>query len=96
MKKKIEYGVLVYYSGIIICLKFYGNRYLISGVEDGFICIWDVKKWECLKLIKVYKGQVIFFFIYLFGKLVLLVGIDKILRMWNFVEGRLVFIKNIK
>ncbi|EAW55267.1 PAK1 interacting protein 1, isoform CRA_a [Homo sapiens] len=55
MKKKIEHGALVHHSGTITCLKFYGNRHLISGAEDGLICIWDAKKWECLKSIKAHK-----------------------------------------
>lgn len=54
-KMNISFVCFRLFIGIIICLKFYGNRYLISGVEDGFICVWDVKKWECLKSIKVYK-----------------------------------------
>ncbi|EHB10723.1 p21-activated protein kinase-interacting protein 1 [Heterocephalus glaber] len=62
MKKKIDHGALVHHNGkdcilqgTITCLKFYGNRHLISGAEDGLICVWDVKKWECLKSVKAHK-----------------------------------------
>ncbi|MBV98536.1 p21-activated protein kinase-interacting protein 1, partial [Eschrichtius robustus] len=80
----------------ITCLKFHGNRHLISGAEDGLICVWDAKKWECLKSIKAHKGHVTFLSIHPSGKLALSVGTDKTLRTWNLVEGRSAFIKNIK
>ncbi|XP_037700037.1 p21-activated protein kinase-interacting protein 1 isoform X2 [Choloepus didactylus] len=96
MKKKIEHGALVHHNGTITCLKFYGNRHLISGAEDGLICVWNVKKWECLKSIKAHKGHVTFLSIHPSGKLALSVGTDKTLRTWNLVEGRSAFIKNIK
>ncbi|XP_053777015.1 p21-activated protein kinase-interacting protein 1 isoform X2 [Desmodus rotundus] len=96
MKKKIDHGALVHHNGTITCLKFHGNRHLISGAEDGLICVWDAKKWECLKSIKAHKGHVTFLSIHPSGKLALSVGTDKTLRTWNLVEGRLAFIKNIK
>ncbi|XP_023613160.1 p21-activated protein kinase-interacting protein 1 isoform X4 [Myotis lucifugus] len=96
MKKKIDHGALVHHNGTITCLKFHGNRHLISGAEDGLICVWDAKKWECLKSIKAHKGHVTFLSIHPSGKLALSVGTDKTLRTWNLVEGRSAFIKNIK
>ncbi|KAB0396797.1 hypothetical protein E2I00_013287, partial [Balaenoptera physalus] len=108
MKKKIDHGALFALkmnvnsaclgvsTGTITCLKFHGNRHLISGAEDGLICVWDAKKWECLKSIKAHKGHVTFLSIHPSGKLALSVGTDKTLRTWNLVEGRSAFIKNIK
>ncbi|XP_020746745.2 p21-activated protein kinase-interacting protein 1 isoform X1 [Odocoileus virginianus] len=84
------------YSGTITCLKFHGNKHLISGAEDGLICVWDAKRWECLKSIRAHKGHVTFLSIHPSGKLALSVGTDKTLRTWNLVEGRSAFIKNIK
>ncbi|XP_006109594.2 p21-activated protein kinase-interacting protein 1-like, partial [Myotis lucifugus] len=88
--------VFCFSTGTITCLKFHGNRHLISGAEDGLICVWDAKKWECLKSIKAHKGHVTFLSIHPSGKLALSVGTDKTLRTWNLVEGRSAFIKNIK
>ncbi|KAK7823674.1 hypothetical protein U0070_003326 [Myodes glareolus] len=67
-------------QGTVTCLKFYGSRHLISGAEDGLICVWDAKKWECLKSIKAHKGHVTFLSIHPSGKLALSVGTDKTLR----------------
>uniref|UniRef100_A0A8C3DIN8 PAK1 interacting protein 1 n=1 Tax=Corvus moneduloides TaxID=1196302 RepID=A0A8C3DIN8_CORMO len=41
--------------GTITCLEFYGTAHLLSGAEDGLICIWNTKRWECLKSIKAHK-----------------------------------------
>lgn len=96
MKKRVEHGTLLHHHGTISCLEFYGNTHLISGAEDGLICIWSTKKWECLKSIKAHKGHVTSVSVHPSGKLALSVGRDKTLRTWNLIEGRSAFIKNIK
>uniref|UniRef100_A0A4W2H4P1 PAK1 interacting protein 1 n=1 Tax=Bos indicus x Bos taurus TaxID=30522 RepID=A0A4W2H4P1_BOBOX len=55
MKKKVDHGALMHHNGTITCLKFHGNRHLISGAEDGLICVWDARRWECLKSIRAHK-----------------------------------------
>ncbi|XP_063154984.1 p21-activated protein kinase-interacting protein 1 [Candoia aspera] len=96
MKKKVEHGALVHHNGTVTCLEFYGSAHLLSGAEDGLMCIWNTKKWECLKSIKAHKGHVTSLSIHPSGKLALSVGTDRTLRTWNLVEGRSAFIKNIK
>ncbi|NXI36376.1 PK1IP protein, partial [Galbula dea] len=96
MKKKVEHGALLQHNGTITCLEFYGTAHLLSGAEDGHICIWNTKRWECLKSIKAHKGHVTSLSIHPSGKLALSVGTDKTLRTWNLVEGRSAFIKNLK
>lgn len=46
---------LIFYTGTITCLEFYGTSHLLSGGEDGLICVWSTKKWECLKSIPAHK-----------------------------------------
>uniref|UniRef100_W5N6G2 PAK1 interacting protein 1 n=1 Tax=Lepisosteus oculatus TaxID=7918 RepID=W5N6G2_LEPOC len=96
MKKRTEHGALLHHDGTITCLEFYGSSHLLSGGEDGLICIWSTKKWECLQSIKAHKGQVSSFSVHPSGKLALSVGTDKTLRTWNLIDGRSAFIKNIK
>uniref|UniRef100_A0A8C9G2F7 PAK1 interacting protein 1 n=1 Tax=Pavo cristatus TaxID=9049 RepID=A0A8C9G2F7_PAVCR len=96
MRKKVEHGALLQHNGTITCLEFYGTAHLLSGAEDGLICIWNTKRWECLKSIKAHKGHVTSLSIHPSGKLALSVGTDKTLRTWNLVEGRSAFIKNLK
>ncbi|XP_052013397.1 p21-activated protein kinase-interacting protein 1 isoform X2 [Apodemus sylvaticus] len=96
MKRKVEHGALLHHTGTVTCLKFYGSRHLISGAEDGLMCVWDAKTWECLKIFKAHRGHVTYLCIHPSGKLAMSVGTDKTLRTWNLVEGRSAFIKNIK
>lgn len=96
MKKKVEHGALLHHNGTVSCLEFYGMSHLLSGAEDGLICVWNSKKWECLKSIKAHKGHVTSLSIHPSGKLALSVGTDKTLRTWNLIEGRSAFIKNLK
>ncbi|XP_069469540.1 p21-activated protein kinase-interacting protein 1 [Ambystoma mexicanum] len=96
MKKKVEHGALLHHNGTISCLEFYGTAHLLSGAEDGLICVWSTKKWECQKSIGAHKGHVTSLSIHPSGKLALSVGTDKTLRTWNLIEGRSAFIKNLK
>ncbi|XP_067857854.1 p21-activated protein kinase-interacting protein 1-like isoform X2 [Heptranchias perlo] len=96
MKKKIDQGSLLQHDGTITCLEFYRNTHLLSGAEDGLICVWNTKKWECLKSIRAHKGHVSSLSVHPSGKLALSVGTDKTLRTWNLIDGKSAFIKNIK
>uniref|UniRef100_A0A3B4A3C8 Uncharacterized protein n=1 Tax=Periophthalmus magnuspinnatus TaxID=409849 RepID=A0A3B4A3C8_9GOBI len=96
LKKRVEHGALLHHNGTITCLEFYGSSHLLSGAEDGLICVWSTKKWECLKSIKAHKGSVLSLSVHPSGKLALSVGTDKTLRTWNLITGRSAFIKNIK
>ncbi|CAL8314943.1 unnamed protein product [Gadus morhua 'NCC'] len=96
LKKGVEHGALLHHDGTITCLEFYGSSHLLSGAEDGLICVWSTKKWECLKSIPAHRGKVTSLSVHPSGKLALSVGTDKTLRTWNLIDGRAAFIKNIK
>ncbi|XP_069769441.1 p21-activated protein kinase-interacting protein 1-like isoform X2 [Narcine bancroftii] len=83
-------------KGTITCMEFFGNTHLLSGAEDGLICVWNTKRWECLKSIQAHKGHVSSFSVHPSGKLALSVGTDKTLRTWNLIDGKSAFIKSIK
>lgn len=42
-------------TGTITCLEFYGSSHLLSGGQDGLVCVWNTKKWQCLKSIRAHK-----------------------------------------
>ncbi|XP_072296775.1 p21-activated protein kinase-interacting protein 1-like [Eucyclogobius newberryi] len=96
LKKRVEHGALLHHNGTITCLEFHGSSHLLSGADDGLICVWSTRKWECLKSIKAHKGSVWSLSVHPSGKLALSVGADKTLRTWNLITGRSAFIKNIK
>uniref|UniRef100_A0A4W4EX15 Anaphase-promoting complex subunit 4 WD40 domain-containing protein n=1 Tax=Electrophorus electricus TaxID=8005 RepID=A0A4W4EX15_ELEEL len=96
MKTRTEHGSLLHHDGTISCLEFYGTSHLLSGGEDGLLCVWSTKTWECLKSIKAHIGYLTSLSVHPSGKLALSVGTDKKLRTWNLIDGRSAFTKNIK
>jgi WD40 repeat protein len=40
--------------GAVNATEFYGVH-MLSGGQDGTICIWDAKRWECLVTLKAHK-----------------------------------------
>uniref|UniRef100_A0A8C2B5P5 PAK1 interacting protein 1 n=1 Tax=Cyprinus carpio TaxID=7962 RepID=A0A8C2B5P5_CYPCA len=80
MNKKTEHGALLHHNGTrVSCLEFYGMSHLLSGGQDGLICV----------------GRVTSLSVHPSGKLALSVGTDKTLQTWNLIEGRSAFIKNL-
>lgn len=51
----LTFGLICCCTGTITCLEFYGASHLLSGGEDGLLCVWNTKKWQCLKSIKAHK-----------------------------------------
>lgn len=96
MRTRTEHGALLHHDGTISCLEFGSSSHLLSGGEDGLLCVWSTKTWECLKSIKAHAGHVTSLSVHPSGKLALSVGTDKKLRTWNLIEGRAAFTKNIK
>lgn len=60
-----DMGSLYKHEGAVTCLAFHGPRgtlqnhptHLLSGSEDGTICIWDTDLWIHLTSMKTKKGQ---------------------------------------
>nr|ADO28286.1 p21-activated protein kinase-interacting protein 1-like [Ictalurus furcatus] len=96
MKTRTEHGALLHHGGTILCLEFGSTAHLLSGGEDGLLCVWSTKTWECLKSITAHTGHVTSLSLHPSGKLALSVGTDRKLRTWNLIEGRPAFTKNIK
>ncbi|XP_043531322.1 p21-activated protein kinase-interacting protein 1-like [Chiloscyllium plagiosum] len=95
MKKKIDQGSLLYHDGTITCLEFYGNTHLLSGAEDGLICVWDIKRWVCLKTIRAHKQHVRFLSCSDNARGALPRLSFYFYRTWNLIDGKSAFIKNI-
>ena len=56
IKKKQEMGSLLQHDGTITTLAFCGKMHLLSGSEDGMICIWRTSDWIALKTLVGHKG----------------------------------------
>lgn len=49
-KRLVEVGTLMLHEGTVTSLDFYGDTHMLSGSEDGAICIWDIRTWDNLKV----------------------------------------------
>lgn len=96
MKKRSDVGTLMQQEGTVSCLQIFGESHVFSGSEDGTICIFDTKNWECLKTLRGHKSAVNSFSIHPSGKMLLSVSRDKTLRTWNLIKGRCAYITNLK
>jgi protein MAK11 len=88
LRKRKELGSLLQHEGSITTIQFFSKTYMFSGSEDGTICIWRTKDWECLKILKGHKGRVNSLAIHPSGKIALSVSIDKTVRLWNLLTGQ--------
>ncbi|XP_042185130.1 p21-activated protein kinase-interacting protein 1-like isoform X3 [Oncorhynchus tshawytscha] len=89
MKKRVEHGALLHHDGTISCLEFYGSSHLLSGGQDGLLCVWSTRNWECLKSIRAHKCSK-------HSPGTKLTDGFCGCRTWNLIDGRSAFIKNIK
>ncbi|KAJ1655014.1 Protein mak11 [Dispira simplex] len=87
LKRKRELGTLMQHQGTLTALEFYQNTHLVSAGEDGLLCIWRAKDWECLAVMKGHKGRVNSIAIHPSGRLALSVASDRTLRLWNLLNG---------
>lgn len=85
-----------FFTGTINCLANFESSYMLSGSEDGSICIWRSGNWQCEKTLKGHQGGVIGIAVHPSGKMALSIGKDKALRTWNLVKGRCGYITNLK
>lgn len=69
---------------------------MFSGSEDGNVCVWNTRTWECEKTLKAHVGGVTAISVHPSGKLALTVGKDRALKTWNLIKGRTAYVTNIK
>lgn len=91
-----DVGTLMQQEGTITCLAFVDNDFLLSGSEDGTICVWDVKNWTCAKTLKGHKKALCSLSVHPTGGLALSISKDKSIRTWDLVKGRCAFVHNMK
>ena len=77
-------------------MEFHGNSHLFSSSDNGTICVWDTRNWECEKTLKGHKDAVHCISVHPLGKMLLSVSKDKTLRTWNLIKGRCAYVTNLK
>ncbi|XP_041483792.1 p21-activated protein kinase-interacting protein 1-like [Lytechinus variegatus] len=96
LEENVELGSLLQHNGSVASLSFHEDGHMISSGEDGVICIWGTKTWECMKILKGHKDAINSVAVHPSGKLALSVSKDKTLRTWNLLKGRAAYTTNIK
>lgn len=96
LNKHIELGSLVQQSGSVTEIAFSGTTHMLSASEDGTICVWSCKSWECIKILKGHRDAVTSISIHPTGRLALSISKDKTIRTWNLLTGRSAYTTNIK
>ena len=61
---------------------------MLSGSDDGKVCVWRSKDWECLKSMKGHQAPVHSIAIHPSGKIALSVSVDHSVRVWNLLLGK--------
>ncbi|XP_066921840.1 p21-activated protein kinase-interacting protein 1-like isoform X1 [Clytia hemisphaerica] len=96
LKKHVEVGTLMEQTGSITSLEFCGTTHLLSGSEDGTICVWKSRSWELLKKLKGHRDKINSLSLHPSGRLALSVSKDKYIRTWNLITGRPAYTTNLK
>lgn len=96
LRNRTEHGDLTHADCAINTMVFYDNRHVITGSEDGKICVLKTKTWEVEKTLLKHSAGVVDIAIHPSGKMALSVGKDRKLVTWNLVKGRSAFVTNIK
>lgn len=55
IQDRVEVGTLMQHEGTITALEFHSTSHLISGAEDGIICVWDTRSWNLLSTMPGHK-----------------------------------------
>ncbi|XXQ36649.1 WD domain, G-beta repeat [Plasmodiophora brassicae] len=88
--KMVEIGSLMEQSASITHLQM-GNGIMLSGAEDGTICVWSVKSWDCLSKISAHKGRITGLALHPTSPVALSVGADRSLCIWDLATFKKVF-----
>lgn len=96
LKKHVEVGTIVKQSGTITCMQFVKSTHMLSGSEDGTVCIWNCKTWDCDRELKGHKAAVNSISVHPSGRLALSVSKDKTIKTWNLLTGRPAYTTSLK
>eukprot|EP00124_Ichthyophonus_hoferi_P002463 Ihof_evm3s169 gene=Ihof_evmTU3s169 len=95
LKKRKELGDLLHHQGAVTGLQFHGRTHLLSSSNDGNMCVWRCKDWECLKTLAGHKQSINDLALHPTGRLALTVSRDRTMRTWNMLKGRCAYITRL-
>lgn len=69
------------------CLEFWTATNLITGGEDGQVCLWRCNDWEVLLKFRAHKLGIADLAVHPSGRLMATAGRDKTVRLWDLTRG---------
>jgi len=82
-----ELGDLQEHDSTVACIEFWGSTTLVTGSDDGFVCIWRTHDFELLLKFRAHKLAVAAFAIHPSGRLLATAGRDRSVRLWDLTRG---------
>lgn len=95
LQHRKELGTLMHQQGQILTLEFFGSKWLFSGAGDGKIVLWRTSDWEILAELKAHKAPVLDTSVHHTGKIMLSIGEDRKLVLWNLMTARKASIRKL-
>jgi len=85
--RSLELGELQEHDDCISCVEFWGITTLVTGSEDGSVCIWRTGDWELLLKFRAHKAAVACIAIHPSGRLMASGCRDRGVRLWDLTRG---------
>eukprot|EP00927_Polykrikos_kofoidii_P036881 TRINITY_DN31097_c0_g2_i1.p1 TRINITY_DN31097_c0_g2~~TRINITY_DN31097_c0_g2_i1.p1 ORF type:complete len:457 (+),score=108.43 TRINITY_DN31097_c0_g2_i1:90-1460(+) len=85
--RSVELGELQEHQDSLTCVEFWGITTLVTGSEDGQVCIWRSSDWELLLKFRAHKVAVVSLAVHPSGKLMASAGRDRGVRLWDMTRG---------
>lgn len=96
LRTRAELGTLMEHSGTISCLAVCGKSHIVSGGEDGKVCVWRRVSWQLEKTLLGHSEAVTSIAIHPSCRLAMTTSRDATVRTWNLIKGRPAYTTNTK
>ena len=96
LKSFRQIGELSRHTGTVTALAFCGSKHAASAAADGAIVLWRLADWACVHVLGGHDAVIPSLSAHSSGRLLLSVGADRTLRLWDLTEGRSAYVTRTK
>jgi len=87
LKLGVELVSLQEHDDTVNCVEFWRTTTLVTGSNDGYVCIWRCHDWEMLFKFHAHKSAVVSVAVHPSGRIMASCGRDLSLRLWDLTRG---------